>query len=346
MQIGNFTIGQGRAFIIAELSANHAGSFDTALKTIEAAKNAGADAVKLQTYTADTMTLNIPSQHFTISGGTLWDGKTYYDLYKQAAMPWEWQPKLKEAADKIGILLFSSPFDKTAVDFLTKMNVPAYKIASFEITDIPLIKYAASIGKPILLSTGVAEFNEIKDAVDACRKVGNDNIILLKCTSSYPAPLEEANLLTIPAMVNDFQVFAGLSDHTTDNITAITAAALGACVIEKHFILDKSIDSPDKAFSLTPDELKSLVTDVRKAELACGQANYSLSPASKKGKHFSRSIYAIKDIKKGEELNDNNIASLRPAAGLPPSQMEAILHKKAACYIKKGEPIKDGMFEL
>lgn len=344
MQIGNFTIGQGRAFIIAELSANHAGNFDTALKTIEAAKNAGADAVKLQTYTADTMTLNISSPHFSISGGTLWDGKTYYDLYKQAAMPWQWQPMLKEAADKMGIILFSSPFDKTAVDFLSKMDVPAYKIASFEITDIPLIKYAASMGKPMLLSTGIAEFDEIKAAVDACRSAGNSDIILLKCTSSYPAPIDEANLLTIPAMARDFGVLAGLSDHTTDNITSITAAALGAVVIEKHFILDKSIDSPDKEFSLTPTELKSLICDVRKTELARGSVDYRLTPASQKGKRFSRSIYAIKDIKNGEEFNETNIASLRPAAFLSPSRMDELIGKKSKIDIKIGEPIKDGMF--
>lgn len=344
MKIGNFNIGEGRTFIIAELSANHAGNFDTALKTIEAAKNAGADAVKLQTYSADTMTLNIPSPHFTISGGTLWDGKTYYDLYKSAAMPWQWQPKLKEAADKMGIILFSSPFDKTAVDFLSKMDVPAYKIASFEITDIPLIKYAASMGKPMLLSTGVAEFNEIKDAVDACRKAHNNDIILLKCTSAYPAPIEEANLLTIPAMARDFNVLAGLSDHTTDNVTSITAAALGAAVIEKHFILDKNIDSPDKEFSLTPSQLKSLVLDVRKAELARGRVDYSLTPASQKGKKFSRSIYAIKDINKDDRFDETNIASLRPAAFLPPSRIEELLGKKAKTDIKAGEPIKEGMF--
>lgn len=345
MKIGNFEIGKGKTFIIAELSANHGGDFETAAKSIEAAKDAGADAVKLQTYTADTMTLNISSPHFTINGGTLWDGATYYSLYEEAAMPWLWQPKLKKIADDLDIQLFSSPFDKTAVDFLAKMKTPAYKIASFEITDIPLIKYAASKGKPMLLSTGIASFYDIKKAVEACRSCGNNHIILLKCTSSYPAPIEEANLLSIPSLAKDFEVSAGLSDHTTDNITAITAVALGSVVIEKHFILDKSINSPDKEFSLTPQEFKSMVCDIRKVEKARGESTYALTPASQKGKIFSRSIYAISNISKGEIFTEKNVASLRPAAALSPEYLEIILGQKANHDINRGDPIKKDMFK-
>lgn len=345
MKIGNFEIGKGKTFLIAELSANHAGDFETAAKSIAAAKDAGADAVKLQTYTADTMTLNISSPHFTIKGNTLWDGVTYYSLYESAAMPWQWQPKLKKIADDLDIQLFSSPFDKTAVDFLEKMDVPAYKIASFEITDIPLIKYTASKGKPMILSTGIASFDDIKKAVEACRIVGNNDIILLKCTSSYPAPIEEANLLTIPALAKDFKVYSGLSDHTTDNITSITAVALGSVVIEKHFMLNKSINSPDKAFSLTPEEFKTMASDVRKAELARGEATYELTPASQNGKMFARSLYAVSNIEKGEIFTEKNVASLRPAAIISPEYLEIIIGTKANYDIKKGDPIKKDMFE-
>lgn len=344
MKIGDFEIGRGRTFLLAELSANHGGSFETALNTIKAAKEAGADGVKLQTYTADTMTLDINLPRFIINGGTLWDGKTYYDLYKEAAMPWEWQPKLKKAAEDMGLILFSSPFDRTAVDFLEKMDVPAYKIASFEIGDTPLIKYAASKNKPMLLSAGIAEKEDIGRAVQACRQTGNKEVIVLKCTSAYPAPPEEANLSAIPQIAKDFGVVAGLSDHTTDNITAITAVALGAAVIEKHFILDKTIDSPDKAFSLTPEQFAKMAAEIRKVEAALGKPGYELAPASRNGKKFARSVYAVKDVAKGEIFTEENVASLRPLGELSPAFLEKMLGKKSKYDIKKGEPIKKDAF--
>lgn len=344
MKIGNFEIGRGKTFLLAELSANHGGSFETALNTLKAAKDAGADGVKLQTYTADTMTLDINLPRFIINGGTLWDGKTYYALYKEAAMPWEWQPKLKKAADDMGLILFSSPFDRTAVDFLEKMDVPAYKIASFEIGDTPLIKYAASKNKPMLLSAGIAEKEDIGQAVQACRQTGNKEVIVLKCTSAYPAPPEEANLSAIPEIEKDFGVVAGLSDHTTDNITAITAVALGAAVIEKHFILDKTVNSPDKAFSFTPEQFAKMAAEIRKVEAALGKPGYELTPASRNGKKFARSVYAVKDVAKGEIFTKENVASLRPFGELSPAFLEKILGKKSKYDIKKGEPIKKDAF--
>lgn len=345
MNIGNFKLEKGKTFILAELSANHGGSFNVAADAIKAAKLAGADGIKLQTYTPDTMTLNIKTPHFTIQSDTLWDGITYYDLYKSAAMPWEWQPKLKKIADDLGLELFSSPFDKTAVDFLESINVPAYKIASFEITDLPLIRYAASKGKPMIISTGIATYDEIEDAVNVCREVGNNEIVLLKCTSAYPAPIEEANLLTIPLLAKDFGVYAGLSDHTMDNITSVVAVTLGASIIEKHFIPDIHMDSPDKPFSLTPLDFEALVTDIRKTERAMGVATYDLTPASFKGRSFTRSLYAIDDICAGQIFSEKNIASLRPFAELSPKLFDKILGKKAKCSITKGSPIKKDMFE-
>lgn len=344
MMINDFKIGSGKTFIIAELSANHGGSFETAVKSLEAAKASGADAVKLQTYTADTITINSDNPIFKISGGTLWDGSTYYDLYKAAATPWEWQNELKELADKIGITLFSSPFDKTAVDFLENINVPAYKIASFEINDIPLIKYAASKGKPMILSTGAALKEEIDDAVAACRAAGNNDIVLLKCTSAYPAPYDEANLYMIARMKNDYGCLTGLSDHTLNNAVAVAAAALGASVIEKHFILDKSVEAPDKAFSLDAVEFKEFVNSIRIAEAALGKDDYEISPSSKKGRAFMRSLYAVKDIEKGELFSYNNIGSFRPFAEISPKYMESLAGKAALRPVKAGEPITKDMY--
>lgn len=345
INIGGFALDEGRAFIIAELSANHGGSLEIALKTLEAAKKAGADAVKLQTYTADTLTINCVRPEFTISNGSIWDGKTYYDLYTSAYTPWKWQPVLKEAADKMGLVLFSSPFDRTAVDFLEKMNVPAYKIASFEITDIPLIKYAASRGKPMLISTGIAEKADIEEAVAACRESGCDDIVLLKCTSSYPAPVEEANLRTIPDMARTFGVSAGLSDHTTDNAVAVAAAVLGASVIEKHFILDKSINSPDASFSAAPDDFAAMVKAVRMAEAALGSVRYDLTPASARGRAFARSLYAVSDIEKGKIIEYTDIRSIRPSGGMHPRYLESVVGRKAARDISRGEPVSRDMLE-
>ncbi len=339
-KLGNKSIGDNHpAFIIAELSANHNQDFEIALKTIKAMKDAGADAVKLQTYTADTITIDSNNDYFKIKSGTIWDGKTLYQLYKEAYTPWEWQPKLKKAAEDLGLICFSSPFDKSAVDFLEKMKVPAYKVASFEINDIPLIEYIASKGKPIILSTGIATLNDIKEATDACRKMKNEQIALLKCTSAYPAPIEEANLETIPNMADKFKTIVGLSDHTLGITVAITATALGAKIIEKHFILDRTLGGVDSSFSLEPDEFKAMVKAIREAEKALGSVNYTLSEKVKKNKKFARSLFAVKDIKCGENFTEENIRSIRPGDGLPPKHLTDIIGKRAAKDVKKGTPI-------
>lgn len=345
MKIADFEIGKEKTFIIAELSANHNGSLDLAVKTIEAAARAGADAVKLQTYRADTITLNSDDENFIIKGGSLWDGLTYYQLYDKAYTPWQWHKTLKETADRLGLILFSSPFDKTAVDFLEELNVPAYKIASFEINDLPLIEYAAKKNKPVIISTGVADYQEIEDAVNVCRKAGNNDIILLKCTSSYPAPIEEANLLMIKKMSEDFNCITGLSDHTLSNITAVTSIALGAKVIEKHFILDKSINSPDAAFSLDEKEFKYLVDDIRTVEKSLGHIDYAVSPAGQKNRHFMRSLYVIKDMKKGEIFTSENIGSFRPNLGISPKYYNEILGRKAVKDIKANTPLKKDLID-
>ena len=345
MKIADFEIGKEKTFIVAELSANHNGSLDLAVKTIEAAARAGADAVKLQTYRADTITLNSDNENFIIKGGSLWDGLTYYQLYDKAYTPWQWHKTLKETADKLGLILFSSPFDKTAVDFLEELNMPAYKIASFEINDLPLIEYTAKKNKPVIISTGVADYQEIKDAVDTCRNAGNNDIILLKCTSSYPAPIEEANLLMIKKISEDFNCITGLSDHTLSNITAVTSIALGAKVIEKHFILDKSINSPDAAFSLDEKEFKQLVDDIRTVEKALGKIDYKISLVGQKNRHFMRSLYVIKDMKKGEKFTSENIGSYRPNLGISPKYYYEILGKKASIDIKANTPLKKELID-
>lgn len=345
MKIADFEIGKDKIFIIAELSANHNGSLEIAAKTIEAAARAGADAVKLQTYRADTITLNSDDENFIIKGGSLWDGLTYYQLYDKAYTPWQWHKTLKEVAEKSGLILFSSPFDKEAVDFLEELNMPAYKIASFEINDLPLIEYTAKKNKPVIISTGVADFNEIQDAVNVCRKAGNNDIILLKCTSSYPAPVEEANLLMIKKLSEDFNCITGLSDHTISNVTAAASAALGAKVIEKHFILDKSINSPDAAFSLDEKEFKSLVDDIRIVEKSLGSIDYTLSPLVEKNRHFMRSLYVIKDMKKGEEFTAENIGSFRPNLGISPKYYNEILGRKAVKDIKANTPLKKELID-
>ncbi|MGY4687982.1 pseudaminic acid synthase [Petrotoga sp. DB-2] len=332
--------GVAPVFIVAEMSANHLKNFDIAVKIIKEAAKAGADAIKLQTYTPDTMTLNVDNDYFKIKQGTIWDGRTLYDLYQEAYMPWEWQPKLQKIAKEEGLEFFSTPFDKTAVDFLEDMEVPVYKIASFEINDIPLIDYIAKKGKPIILSNGVAEISDIELAIKTIRKNGINDIALLKCTSSYPAPIEEANLKTIPNMAETFNVVAGLSDHTPGIVVPITAVALGAKIIEKHFCLDRSLGGPDAKFSLEPDEFKQMVVAVRNAEKAIGRVNYELSDKQKKSKEHSRSIFVVEDIKVGEEFTEKNIKSIRPGFGLHPKYYSYILGKKAKRDIKKGEPLE------
>jgi pseudaminic acid synthase len=346
IQIQNKTISQDSpTFIIAELSANHKQDIELAKDTICAMKESGADAVKLQTYTPDTITIDCNNKYFQIKHGTIWDGKNLYQLYQQAYTPWEWHYELKELAEKHGLVFFSTPFDKTAVDFLQELNVPAYKIASFEITDIPLIEYTASKGKPIIISTGIATLFDIQLAMEACKKAGNDQIILLKCTSAYPAPLEEANLKTIPNMAQTFDCIVGLSDHTLGISVPIAAVALGGKVIEKHFILSSDIDSPDKAFSLTPEEFKQMVKVIREIEKALGKVSYELSDIIKKSREFSRSLFAVKDIKEGEALTEGNVRSIRPGYGLHPKYLKEIISKKARTYIKKGTPLDWSLVE-
>lgn len=326
-------------FIIAELSANHLGNFDLAVETIKAMKDSGADAVKFQTYTPDTITLNSQSEYFKIKQGTIWDNTNLYDLYNDAYMPWEWQPKLKKIAEKLGLIVFSSPFDKTSVDFLEDMDMPAYKIASFEITDIPLIEYIASMGKPVIISTGIAELCDIELAVKTCKKASNDQIALLKCTSSYPAPLEEINLRTIPHLKETFNTVVGLSDHTLGNSVPAASVALGAKIIEKHFILDRNLGGPDSAFSLEPSEFKAMVNSIREVETALGKVSYELTEKTKCNREFSRSLFVVKDIKKGEKFTENNVKSIRPGFGLHPKYLKDIIGKTAGKNILKGTPL-------
>ncbi len=334
-----FRLLRNRVFIVAEVSANHRQDINLAKDTIYAIKESGADAVKLQTYTPDTMTINCNNDDFLIKQGTPWDGKTFYELYKEAYTPWEWHYELKELAERLGLIFFSTPFDKTAVDFLEELNVPAYKIASFEITDIPLIEYIASKGKPVIISTGIATLSDIEEAVNACRRVGNEQIILLKCVSAYPTPLEEVNLRTIPNMAETFDCVVGISDHTLGISVPIAAVALGARLIEKHFILSKDIDSPDKEFSLTPEEFKEMVKAVREVEKALGKISYDLTEGMKKSREFARSLYVVKDMKKGEVFTEENVRSIRPGYGLHPKYLKDVLGKRAKRDIKRGTPL-------
>lgn len=338
MKIGHHNIDE-KVFIIAELSANHNGSLDTALKTIDAMKASGADAIKLQTYTPDTITLDCDSEMFTISQGTLWDKRKFHDLYAEAMTPWEWHSILFDHAKSLGMEAFSSPFDTSAVDFLSDLNVPAYKIASFEITDIPLIEYTAAKGKPIIISTGIATQDDIEEALEACRRMGNDQITLLKCTSAYPAALEEMNLLTVADMKNRFGASVGLSDHTMSLAAPVAAVALGARVIEKHFILDRGMGGADSAFSLEPQEFKMMVDAVRDTEKLLGKVTYDLSAKSLKSREFSRSLFIAEDVKAGETISASNVRSVRPGFGLAPKHLKAIIGKKFKEDICKGTPL-------
>jgi pseudaminic acid synthase len=316
-----------KCFIIAELSANHGGKISVAIETVRAAKRAGADAIKFQTYLPSTMTLDSNKEDFIVAGGTIWDGINLYELYKEASLPWEWHKELFEVAKEEGLVCFSTPFDFTAVDFLETLECPIYKIASFEITDIPLIKYVASKGKPIIISTGIANYEDIKLAIQTCRKEGNNDITVLKCTSSYPAPIEEANLKMIKKFAKDFNVKVGLSDHTLGSLVPVLSVAMGAKVIEKHFILNHNIGGPDATFSMDEIEFSKMVKDVRMAELAIGKESYELTPKQLSGKRFSRSIYISKNVKKGEQLTKDNIQIVRPAFSIAPKYYYDILGK-------------------
>jgi pseudaminic acid synthase len=338
MKIGSYTIDEtSPCFIIAELSANHNGSLETALETVRAAKRAGANCIKLQTYTADTLTIDCDKEDFMIQSGSIWDGKNYYQLYQEAYTPWEWHAELMKVAKEEGLICFSSPFDPTSVDFLEELNVPAYKIASFEITDIPLIEYVASMGKPVILSTGIATLEDIELALDACKRMGNDQIALLKCTSSYPAPIEEANMLMIKDFRERFGVVAGLSDHTMGSTVPVVATCFGAKIIEKHFILDRSIGGPDASFSMNEQEFTDMVKAVREAEKAIGKVDYTLTEKQAAGKNFSRSLYVVKEIKAGETLTIENVRSIRPGFGLHPKYYREILGQKVNQDVQKGE---------
>lgn len=340
MKINNFQSGKDGVFIIAELSANHNGSLNTAIETVRAAKRTGADAIKLQTYTADTITLNVKNDDFKISQGTLWDGKYLHDLYQEAYTPWEWHQEIFDFANELGLVCFSSPFDKTAVDFLEELGNPIYKIASFEITDIPLIKYAASKLKPMIISTGIAELEDIELALKTCYSQGNMDVTLLKCTSSYPAPVEEANMIMIKQMAERFGVSIGLSDHTLGSTVPIVATCFGANVIEKHLILNKKIGGPDAAFSLDESEFTQMVKSVREAEKSIGKISYELTEKQKIGKAFSRSLYIAEDIKEGELFTAKNIKSVRPGFGMHPKYYSKIIGKEAKRNFKKGERVE------
>ncbi len=338
--INNKPVGPGHpVYVIAELSANHNQKLDQALELVRTAKEAGADAVKLQTYRPDTITIDSDKECFRVGGGTLWDGRTLYDLYKEAHTPWEWHPKLKKAADGLGIDLFSSPFDPTAVDFLAEMGIPAYKVASFEIVDIPLIEKIARTGKPMILSTGMATFAEIEEAVKAAVGAGAEEIALLKCTSAYPAPPESMNLRTIPHMAEAFGRVTGLSDHSLGIAAPAAAVALGACIIEKHLTLSRDFAGPDAAFSLEPDEFKAMVRAVRRAEKALGKIRYGPTEHQMAGLAFRRSLFAVRDIEKGEAFTTENVRSIRPGHGLEPKFLPRLLGSRAAVDIERGTPL-------
>jgi pseudaminic acid synthase len=337
MKIGSFDINSNsRVFIIAELSANHNGSIITAIETIRAAKRAGADCIKLQTYTADTITIDCDKDDFLIKG-TIWEGRNLHSLYKDAYTPWEWHEELFKVAKEEGLICFSSPFDPTSVELLENLNVPAYKIASFEITDIPLIELVASKGKPIIISTGIATTEDIELALDACKRMGNSDIALLKCTSSYPAPIEEANMCMVKDLAERYKVISGLSDHTIGNTVPVVATCFGAKIIEKHFILDRAIGGPDASFSMDETEFTAMVTAVRNAEKAIGEVDYTLTEKQAKGRDFCRSLYVVKDIKKGEIMTEENVRSVRPGFGLHPKYIKEILGKKVNKNLQKGD---------
>ncbi len=339
-KIGSKTIGEGApAFIVAEISGNHNQNYDRAVEIIHAAKEAGADAVKLQTYTADTITIDCDDECFQINEGTIWDGTTLYKLYQEAYTPWEWQPRLKEEANKIGLECFSSPFDLTSVDFLEKMDVPAYKIASYEINDIPLIRKIAKLHKPMIFATGIAYPEDIERALSVCRQEGNEDIILLKCVSSYPTPYEAVNLNVIPTLAKTYDCLTGISDHTMGTIVSAGSIPLGSKMVEKHLTLKRSDGGPDSAFSMEPEEFKQMVEDIRILEKALGSSEYVLTDTQKLEHGGSRSLFVVKDIQEGEILTPENIRSIRPGNGLHTMYYEKVLGKKAKRFLKKGTPL-------
>ena len=340
LKIGNRYIGEGEAtFMVAELSANHLQDYHRAEELVHAAKEAGADAVKLQTYTSDTITMDCDNDYFRIKQGTIWDGTTFYKLYQEAYTPWEWQPKLMELANELGMECFSSPFDFTAVDFMEEIGMPAYKVASFEIQDIPLIRKIARLGKPVIMATGIAYLEDIDRAVKVCREEGNEQIILLKCTSTYPTPYEDMNIKVISHMAEAFNCLTGLSDHSMGTAVAVASVALGARMIEKHFTLARADGGPDAAFSMEPAEFKKMTEEVRIVEKALGSVTYQLTDKQEKSREEGRSLFVVKDMKAGDVFTEENVRSIRPAFGLPPRHYEETLGKKARVDIRRGTPL-------
>jgi pseudaminic acid synthase len=340
ISINGRSVGPGcPTYIVAEMSANHNQDFDQAVKIVETAKDVGADAVKLQTYTPDSLTIDCDEKCFKIEG-TIWDGRTLYDLYRDAYMPWEWQSRLKQVADRIRIDLFSTPFDDAAVDYMDEIGMPAYKVASFEIVDLPLLRRIASKGKPVIMSTGMATLGEIEEAVQTIQGAGGLELALLKCTSAYPAPPEEMNLRTIPHMAELFHLPVGLSDHTLGPEAAISAAALGACMVEKHFTLSRSTPGPDSRFSLEPEEFKHMVQAIRSVERALGEVSYQVSGSEIKSRMFRRSLFVVRDMKKGELFDRDNVRSIRPGHGMHPRHIPLVLGRPAAQDIKRGTPLQ------
>ena len=340
IKIGDRWIGDGQpCYIVAEVSANHNQSYERAVEIIKAAKKSGADAVKIQTYTPDTLTIDSNSEWFQIPGDSLWTGKTLYPLYGETFTPWEWQPKLQELALNLGLDFFSTPFDATAVDFLEQLNVPVHKVASFEIVDLPLLRKIAKTGKPVILSTGMASLSEIHEAVKTLRQGGSEQIALLKCTSAYPASPREMNLRTIPHLRETFDVVAGLSDHTLGGSVALAAIALGASIVEKHFILARADGGPDSSFSMEPDEFATMVEGIRQVEQAFGTISYERTPEETKSLCFRRSLFVVKDVKAGECFTEENVKPIRPGYGLLPRHLEEILGKTSACDIQRGTPL-------
>ncbi|HVS54022.1 MAG TPA: pseudaminic acid synthase [Opitutaceae bacterium] len=333
-----------RTYIIAEMSANHGQSFEHAVKILHEAQRAGADAIKLQTYTPDTITIDCRTEHFQIGRGTMWEGRNLHDLYGEAYTPWDWQPKLKDIATQLGMDCFSTPFDFSAVDFLEQMEVPAYKIASFELVDLPLIQRVAATGRPLIMSTGMASLSEITEAVDAFRSAGGRELALLKCTSAYPSPPDQMNLRTLPDLAARFNVPVGLSDHTLDVVTPVVAVSMGAAIIEKHLTLSRAEPGPDSAFSLEPNEFKAMVEAVRTAGAALGNISYEVGEKEKPSRAFRRSLFVVEDIAAGESLTARNVRSIRPAAGLPPKHLPEILGRKAVRALPKGTPLSWDLF--
>lgn len=340
IRIGNRYIGAGeKTYIVAEVSANHLQDYNRAEAIIRAAAEAGADAVKLQTYTADTITIDCDKEYFQITQGTIWDGTTLHKLYEEAYTPWEWQPKLKKLAGELGMDCFSSPFDATAVDYMHEMDMPAYKVASFEINDIPLIRRIAKIGRPVIIATGVAYLEDIERAVYACREEGNEQVILLKCTSTYPSPYEDMNLSVIPHMAQIFDCITGLSDHSMGGAAAVAGVALGAKMVEKHLTLARADGGLDAAFSMEPAEFKQMVDEIRIAEKAVGRVTYELTEKQKRSREDCRSLFAVQDIKAGEIFTEENVRSIRPAFGMHPMYYGRVLGQRAKTDITKGTPM-------